>query len=306
MTTLLPAVLPVGLIILIGFIVGRTLTIQRSSLSQLTLYTLSPALIVDSLYRTELSVTSSSKLIVGFALISSIIYGLVWLFSRLSNLNEVFSRAITAIILFPNTGNMGLPVATFALGTAGLDRAIVYMLASSVLMFCLGPAIIQGKGIISGLKLTLRLPLFWAIILGLSLRILAIKLPWGLDRGIQQLGAAAIPVDLILLGMQLAATRFQLGIREIMTAMPMASAAIARLAIAPIIAYIIGRCLQLEILDLQILVLQSAMPTAVSSLVLVTEFGGDQNLVARAIVTSTLLSFITLPILLSLLFTLNS
>ncbi|MGL4881777.1 MAG: AEC family transporter [Waterburya sp.] len=306
MTTLLPAVLPVGLIILIGFIVGRTLTIQRSSLSQLTLYTLSPALIVDSLYRTELSVTSSSKLIVGFALISSIIYGLVWLFSRLSNLDEVFSRAITAIILFPNTGNMGLPVATFALGTAGLDRAIVYMLASSVLMFCLGPAIIQGKGIISGLKLTLRLPLFWAIILGLSLRILAIKIPWGLDRGIQQLGAAAIPVDLILLGMQLAATRFQLGIREILTAMPMASAAIARLAIAPIIAYIIGRCLQLEILDLQILVLQSAMPTAVSSLVLVTEFGGDQNLVARAIVTSTLLSFITLPILLSLLFTLSS
>ncbi len=306
MTTLLPAVLPVGLIILIGFIVGRTLTLQRSTLSQLTLYTLSPALIVDSLYRTELSVTSSGKLIVGFTLISSVIYSLVWLVSRLTSLDSVFSRTITAIVLFPNTGNMGLPVATFALGTAGLDRAIVYMLGSSVLMFCLGPAIIQGKGIISGLKLTLRLPLFWAIILGLSLRILAIKLPWGLDRGIQQLGAAAIPVDLILLGMQLAATRFQLGIREILTAMPMASAAMARLAIAPIIAYIIGRCLQLETLDLQILVLQSAMPTAVSSLVLVSEFGGDQNLVARAIVTSTLLSFITLPILLSLLFTLSS
>jgi hypothetical protein len=306
MTTLLPAVLPVGLIILIGFIVGRTLTLQRSTLSQLTLYTLSPALIVDSLYRTELSVTSSSKLIVGFTLISSVIYSLVWLVSRLTSLDSVLSRTITAIVLFPNTGNMGLPVATFALGTAGLDRAIVYMLGSSVLMFCFGPAIIQGKGIISGLKLTLRLPLFWAIILGLSLRILAIKLPWGLDRGIQQLGAAAIPVDLILLGMQLAATRFQLGIREILTAMPMASSAIARLAIAPIIAYIIGYCLQLETLDLQILVLQSAMPTAVSSLVLVSEFGGDQNLVARAIVTSTLLSFITLPILLSLLFTLSS
>jgi malate permease and related proteins len=299
MTTLLPAVLPVGLIILIGFIVGRTLTLQRSTLSQLTLYTLSPALVVDSLYRTELSLGSSGKLLVGFALICCLIYGLVWLFSRLASLDGVLTRAITAIVMFPNTGNMGLPVTTFALGAAGLDRAIVYMLGSSVLMFCFGPAIIQGKGIVSGLKLTFRLPLFWAIVLGLGLRLLAIKLPWGLDRGIQQLGAAAIPVDLVLLGMQLAATRLQLGIREILTG-------IARLAVAPIIAYTIGSWLQLETLDLQVLVLQSAMPTAVSSLVLVTEFGGDRNLVARAIVTSTLMSFITLPILLSFLFTFNA
>jgi malate permease and related proteins len=298
MTTLLPAVLPVGLIILIGFIVGRTLTLERSTVSQLSLYALSPALVVDSLYRTELSLASSGKLLIGFTLISSLIYGLVWLVSRFANLDAVLSRAITAIVMFPNTGNMGLPVATFALGGAGLDRAIVYMIGSSVLMFCFGPAIIQGKGIVAGFKLTLRLPLFWAIILGLSLRLLAIKLPWGLDRGIQQLGAAAIPVDLILLGMQLAATRFQLGIREML-------AAIARLVFAPIIAYTIGSWLQLETLNLQVLVLQSAMPTAVSSLVLVSEFGGDQDLVARAIVTSTLISFITLPILLSFLFTLN-
>jgi predicted permease len=48
------------------------------------------------------------------------------------------------------------------------------------------------------------------------------------------------------------------------------------------------------------------MPTAVSSFVIVSEFGGDQDLVARAIVTSTLMSFITLPILLSFLLALGS
>ena len=56
MTTLLPAVLPVGLIILIGFVVGRTLTLKPSTISQLALFVLSPALVIDSLYRTELSV----------------------------------------------------------------------------------------------------------------------------------------------------------------------------------------------------------------------------------------------------------
>lgn len=299
MTTLLPAVLPVGLIILIGFIVGRTLSLERSTLSQLALYVLSPALVIDGLYRTELSVDSSSRLLIGFILSSGVIYVLVGLVTRVFSLSASLSRAITAVVMFPNNGNMGLPVATFAFGAAGLDRAIVYMLGSSFLIFCFGPALVRGKGIIQGFRLTLRLPLLWAILLGLSLRFFSIKIPWGLDRGIEQLGAAAIPIALILLGMQLSETRFQPGIKEIISA-------ISRLLIAPTIAYFIGRLLQLEILDLQVLVLQSAMPTAVNSFVIVSEFGGDKDLVARAIVTSTVMSFITLPIVLSFLLTLGS
>ncbi|MEN9869927.1 MAG: hypothetical protein RLZZ171_910 [Cyanobacteriota bacterium] len=299
MTTLLPAVLPVGLIILIGFVVGRIIPLQRSTLSQLSLYVLSPALVINSLYRTEVSLDSSSKLLIGFVLTSLSIYAIVTVVNRLLSLPAPLSRAITAVVMFPNNGNMGLPVATFALGTAGLDRAIIYMLGSAFLMFCFGPAMIQGKGITEGLKLTLRLPLLWAFFLGLSLHYWSLKIPWGLDKGIEQLGAADIPIALILLGIQLSQTRFRPGMKEIMLA-------IARLTCAPMIAYVIGRLLQLETLNLQILVLESGMPTAVSSFVIVSEFGGDQDLVARAIVTSTLMSFITLPILLSFLLALGS
>ena len=157
---------------------------------------------------------------------------------------------------------------------------------------------IRGNGIIEGFKLTLKLPLLWAILFGLSLRLLSVEIPWQLDVGIQQLGAAAIPIALILLGIQLSETRFQPGIKEIILAM-------ARLTCAPVVAYIIGNLLQLETLNLQILVLESAMPTAVNSFVIVSEFGGDKDLVARAIVTSTICSFVTIPILLSFLLTLG-
>jgi malate permease and related proteins len=292
MTTLLPAVLPVGLIILIGFVAGRTLPLQRATLSQLALYVLSPALIVDSLYRTKLSLNSSSKLLIGFALTSITIYCLVGLINRILKLSAPLSRGIIAVVMFSNNGNMGLPVATFALGAAGLDRAIVYMLGSSFVMFCFGPAIISGKGIVQGFKLTLRLPLLWSIVFGLSLRFWSVNIPWGLDRGIQQLGAAAIPIALVLLGIQLSDTSFKPGVKEIILA-------IACLLIAPAIAYGIGRLLQLETLNLQVLILQSAMPTAVNSFVIVSEFGGDQDLVAKAIVTSTLMSFVTLPLVLA-------
>lgn len=294
MFSLLPAVLPVGLIILIGFVAARSLSLQKSTLSQLTLYVLSPALVIDSLYRTTLSWESSLGLLSGFAITSSIIYFTVKLLGKLTGLSPSLQTAITATSMFPNNGNMGLPVVDFALGTSGLARAVIYMIGSSILMFCLGPAIIRGGGVVYGLRLITKLPLLWAIIAGIGLRLLPIQLPFQLDTSIQKLGAAAIPIALILLGMQLASTHFELGIKEL-------GAAVMRLLVAPAIAYMVGIVLNLESLDLQVLVLQSAMPTAVNSLVLVTEFGGDKDFVAKSIVTSTLMSFITLPLILWLL-----
>ena len=299
MVALLPAVLPVGLIILIGFIASRSLSLERQSLSQLILYVLSPALVIDSLYRTSLSLQSSLGLLAGFAITSCLVYLITIIVSKITHLPASLHTALTATSLFPNNGNMGLPIVTFALGTAGLERAIIYMIGSSILMFCFGPAIIQGKGIIKGLKLIFKLPLIWAILAGITLRLIAFNIPdfqfpFDLDLGIQKVGEAAIPIALILLGMQLAHTKFLLGYREIL-------AGSIRLLIAPTIAYGVGAVLHLASLDLKVLVLQSAMPTAVNSLILVTEFGGDRNFVARIIVASTLLCFLTIPVILWLL-----
>ncbi len=294
MLSLLPAVLPVGLIILIGFIAGRNLPLQKPTLSLLTLSVLSPALVIDSLYRTTLSLESSVGLLSGFALTSGVIYLTVKSLGKFTGLPASLQTAIVATSLFPNNGNMGLPVVDFALGTPGLARAVIYMIGSSILMFCFGPAIIKGEGIVYGLRLIAKLPLLWAIIAGISLRLTNFEFPFQLDTSIQKVGATAIPIALILLGMQLASTHFELGIKELCSA-------VIRLLVAPAIAYMVGINLHLESLDLQVLVLQSAMPTAVSSLVLVTEFGGDKDFVAKTIVTSTLLSFITLPVIMWLL-----
>ncbi|NQZ63881.1 AEC family transporter, partial [Crocosphaera sp.] len=56
--------------------------------------------------------------------------------------------------------------------------------------------------------------------------------------------------------------------------------------------------IQLPPLDLQVFILQSAMPTAVNTIVLAAEFGGESTKVARTIVVTTLLSFLTLPLVL--------
>ena len=291
MTVLLPALVPVISIVLIGFFASRTLALEGQTLSQLTIYVFAPALIAGSLYRTTLSAQSALRLVAGFAIASLLLYLVVRISGKLFQLPDPIQKSLIATTLFANNGNLGLPLVAFTFGEQGLERAVVYLVASAVLMVGAGPTLLKGEGIKAGIELTLKLPLVWAMVGGLLLRVLDIQLPSTLDEGITMLGNAAIPVALILLGMQLASTRIVVRRFELF-------AASLRLLLAPAIAYTVGYCLKLEGLDLQVLIMQGAMPTAVNALVWVTEFGGDAPCVARTIVLSTLMSFLTLPLVL--------
>jgi predicted permease len=143
MTALLPAIITVGLIVAIGLFAGRKLSLDPQTLSQLGIYILAPALVADGLYRTTLSVQSCVGLLVGFAIISVLLYAIVWGLSQSFDLSPSLKKSLMATTLFPNNGNLGLPLIDFALGTAGLERAIVYTIGSSILMFGVAPALLS-------------------------------------------------------------------------------------------------------------------------------------------------------------------
>lgn len=290
---LLPAIASVSFIIFLGFLAGRSLNLERQTLSQLTIYILVPALIAESLYSTKLSAQSTTGLAVGYLITVSLLYCFTFIIAKSLKLPPQIHKSLIATTLFSNNGNMGLPIIAFAFGDQGLERAIVYLIVASLTMASIAPALLKGEGLLTGIKLTLKLPILWAMLGGLCLRIFKIELPLNLDQSLEMLGSASIPIALIILGMQLAKTPFQLGKYELF-------AATMRLLIAPGIAYIVGITLGLTGLDLQILVMQGAMPTAVNTLVWVAEFGGDPPRVARTIIVSTIMSFLTLPLVLAI------
>lgn len=293
MEALLNTVLPVGLVVLSGYLLGRQVEMDLTTLSRLTLYLLVPALIFDAMYRAEFSREGLLGLSLGFALTYIGLYLSILLASRLLRLSPRTAKSLAVCSLFPNSGNMGLSLTFFALGEAGLLRAVVYFILSSVVMFGLGPAFIRGGGLLEGLRFTLRLPLFYALFLGLLLKGLGVGLPFRLDEGVRLMGQAAIPVLLLTLGMQMARTPFQVGAFEL-------TASGLRLLLAPLVAYGVGLLLGLPKLEHQVLVLQSATPVAVNAFLLTREFGQDAARVARSVVVSTFLAFLTLPLVLFL------
>ncbi|WP_243026743.1 AEC family transporter [Thermus albus] len=293
MQALLNTVLPVALVVLAGYLLGKRIPMDLTTLSRLTLYLLVPALIFDAMYRAEYSREGLWGLTLGFTLTYVLLFLTIQGAGKLLRLSPDVTKGLLVSSLFPNSGNMGLSLVYFALGEEGLRRAVVYFILSSVVMFGLGPAFIRGGSLREGLLFTLRLPLFHALFLSLMLKALGISLPFRLDEGVRLMGQAAIPVLLLTLGMQMGQTRFAIGAFEGLTSF-------LRLLLAPFLAFGVGLALGLPRLEHQVLVLQSATPVAVNAFLLTREFGSEANRVARSVVVSTFLSFLTIPLFLLL------
>ena len=291
MGILISAVLPIALVALVGVWVGQMFTLERQTLARLSIYALVPALVLSSLAKTTLALGNAVAIVITFILNTALLYLIAVLLGKLLKFSSDEKKSLIATTIFANVGNMGLPFVLFSLGDAGLERAVVYLVGSSLMTASIFPIVLKGEGVLNGLRYTLCLPVLWAAIAGLILQGTSTQLPLPIERGVTLLSDGAIPVALLMLGIQLSETPFVFGRYELMGAG-------LRLLVSPLLAFNIANLVGLTDLDRQVVVLQSAMPVAVNSLIWVTELGGDTVRVARTIVISTLLSLGTLPVVL--------
>lgn len=291
MDILIAAILPIALVALVGVWVGRTFALERQTLAKLSIYALVPALVLHSLAQTTLALGNAIAILTAFIIQTSLLYLLAVTLGKLLKFSSDEKKSLIATTIFANVGNMGLPFVLFSLGETGLERAIVYLIGSSLMTVSVFPIVLKGEGMLKGLRYTLCLPVLWAAIAGLFLQGTGTTLPISVERGVTLLSEGAIPVALLMLGIQLSETPFVFGRYELMGAG-------LRLIVSPLLAFNIANVVGLTGIDRQVVVLQAAMPVAVNSLIWVTELGGDTVRVARTIVVSTLFSLGTLPIVL--------
>ncbi|ESA34771.1 transporter [Leptolyngbya sp. Heron Island J] len=291
MEILISAVLPIALVALVGVWVGYRFALERQTLARLSIYALVPALVLHSLAQTTLALGNAIAILTAFILHTSLLYLLAIILGGFFKFSSDQKKSLIATTIFANVGNMGLPFVLFSLGEAGLERAIVYLVGSSLMTASVFPIVLKGEGILKGLRYTACLPVLWAAIAGITLQSTHTTLPLPIERGVTLLSEGAIPVALLMLGIQLSETPFVFGRYELMGAG-------LRLIVSPLLAFNVANLVGLSDIDRQVVILQAAMPVAVNSLIWVTELGGDTVRVARTIVVSTLLSLGTLPIVL--------
>lgn len=288
-------ILPVFLIAAAGYGLAAFLPLDSKTIGRVLFYLATPALVFRSLYKTQIDFVLLQKLSVVAVSMFFITGMLGWLISRGQERRR--QSAITLACAVPNNGNMGIPISLFAFGETGVALGTLYYVATSFCSNTLGAAIASAgsASIRQALTQVLRVPVLYAAIGGLLLNWIQIEIPVGLFRSVDLMANAAVPVMLVLMGVQLRSSTF------FQQDWVIWGTAGVRLLIAPIIAFAICLLLGVNGIERSVIVLQAAMPTAVMVSVLVTEYDADPQFAATLIFFTTALSMITLSILLGIL-----
>ena len=192
-------------------------------------------------------------------------------------------------LLFPNIGNMGLPLCLFAFGQTGLALGLTVFLVIFTLQMSLGILLTAGHGHPREL---LKQPVLWATVIAVVLVSNGESLPVWLDNTTSILGGATIPLMLITLGVSLA----QLKVAEWKHSLLFSLIRVlGGFGLAVLVAGLFG----LEGVDRGVLILQSSMPVAVFNYLLALRYRREPGEVAGMVVLSTLLAFALLPFIVS-------
>ena len=190
--------------------------------------------------------------------------------------------------MFPNVGNMGLPLCLLAFGDIGLALGIAVFTVMVVIQFVVSP-IIAGN-ITSPMELA-RIPILYAVAASLVV-ILGDLEPWAwVVNTTKILGGMVIPLMLTTLGISLARLRV-VGLARA------DGIAVLRVGLGFGVGLAVATGLGLEGAAKGVLVLQSSLPVAVFNFLFAERYQTRPTDVAGAVVVSTLLSFAALPALL--------
>jgi predicted permease len=203
---------------------------------------------------------------------------------------------------FGNVTYLGLPVITEMLGAQFGYVAILYdLLAATPVLLTVGVFIAarygSGKAVSmdDSLKRVLKLPPLWGVAAGLAVHAAGVSVPQIILDAASLMGKAVIPVMTFTVGLAL-------DFRD-MKRLPFAVPALAfKLLAAPVLAWWVGSRLGLTGGALKAVTIEGAMPVMVLSLVIADEFDLDVPLAATCIAFSTAALFITMPVMMKILF----
>ncbi|PQV63431.1 hypothetical protein B1R32_11286 [Abditibacterium utsteinense] len=283
---------PIFVLIGIGTIVQKRVGLDLKTLTRLNFWIFVPAFLFVRIYESQLSGAQLGKIFLHFCVFFPLLGILTWIFAGLCGFQDRLRRALTASVMFYNSGNYGIPVAQLAFPGMALplqvQAAIVMM--QNVSNFTIGLALIaggRGKKWSETLLEIFKLPMVYVLVAAWAMRYFHLAPPQPLSVALHWLDSGLVPIAVVTLGAQMASLK----------APPLSRALVVslflRLIFAPILGFVTVYLLGIRGELGQALVISTAFPTAVNSALLALEYDNEPQFAAAAVFYSTLISSVT-------------
>jgi malate permease and related proteins len=276
-------ILPVFSIIALGWLYAWRVKPDMATVNRISMNVLAPALVFSALASKDFDVAANRMLLVGSI---AVVVGSGLLAWPVARLMREQARTFVPPMMFNNCGNMGLPLAVLAYGSAGFSPMVALFTISNLLQFTLGVWILDHHARFGNL---LRNPIVVATVLGFAFAIAHPPLPEWLMVAIRLVGDALIPMMLLSLGVRLYETSFgawRIGVVGGIVC------PLTGLAIATLLAPVLG----LDPMQQGLLILFGSLPPAVLNFMVAEQFGQEPGKVASIVLIGNLLSIVFVPL----------
>jgi hypothetical protein len=294
-------------IILVGVVLRRAGVLRQEdgpALVRIVLYAALPALVFLILIRADLDAELGLVPVAAW-IVHGVMLATCFGIAALWNMDRPLTGAFVTSTAVGNTGFFGLPLIAASGAGVSLPAAVMYdALGTGIMTFTTTVVIAsafgeRGSGAAvdwGRLWRALSLPPMWALAFGIAVNLMGVnELPMAIERPLELLSAAVLPLVMLYAGLIIDARDLR-RFWAVVTA-----SAILRLGVAALVGLGVGLALGLRDELLRTVVLMAAMPTAMMSLVIGSEFKVRYEMIAGAVLVTTLLSTITLPLIRSLL-----
>jgi predicted permease len=295
-------VLPLSVIIGLGMLLHRIFSLDIKTLSKLNFYLFSPAIMFELLYGTAISAKLFGQVLLFFVLFMLLQYALLEAVVRARRYEGGMRAAMRNSVLFYNSANYGIPInqLAFSGNPYTLSVQIIIMMMQSLIPNTYGIYSVNAhKADWRKIRRVIAsMPVIYVIPLALLMRSLHVPLPEFAAISVGYLSDAFIGMALFTLGVQLGDMK---GFLTRKLALDVGIATALRLIAGPLLAWGVVLMLGLDSLMAAALIVSSAVPTSLSSVLLAVEFDNEKDFASQSVLVSTALSIVTVTVVIYLL-----
>ena len=278
---------PVFFVVGIGYYLGKTNPkIDTTFITSFAANIGTPAMVIYAITSTGINFEIFRDYF-WYYLLAIVLFALVGIFTLYLLKTKDIVRELPPLI-FPNTGNMGLPICMFAYGSKGLGVSASITSLIILCHFTLGVFLADRK---FNLNVILKNPPFYAIIFSAIMLFYGIKMPVFVVNTTEWL--MYVTIFLILMSLGIALTRL-----KVFSLSNALISSFTRMIIGPAIGFLLIFIFDLKGFAAGVLLIQCSMPSAVLNYLVGSIYSPKKivDSIASTIVVSTLISFVTIPI----------
>jgi predicted permease len=299
MLAIFESILPIFLLVLLGVGLKRTSVIDKTfwdGMEQCSYYVLFPALLFETMVKANFSDTSSISVsliaVVSFMTMSLLVLSLWPLLQRLNVTPSSYTSLYQTATRW--NGFMALAIAAKTFGPHGL-AVVGLVMAVVIVPVNIGTILVLSwfsgsRPSIRGLIMRIVTnPMILATIVGILVNLAGIPIYQPVMGAVELLSQASLSLGLITVG---AGLRVQDALKP---SAGVIAAVVLKLVFFPLLALGVGIACGLSGINLALLALSAAVPTAMNGYVLAKQMGGDTEFYAAAATVQTACAFFTIP-----------